>query len=105
MNPKSFKIRSFVFGVMMFMAGGYFAIHGLGLGGDNGYLSIGSLDEDILSAEQELIALQDHRKWLEHVCPWSMNLRLMLICWVNWLAVKVGSMPRMRLLLILTNLG
>jgi len=66
MNPKSFKIRSFVFGVMMFMAGGYFAIHGLGLGGDNGYLSIGSLDEDILSAEQELIALQDHRKWLEH---------------------------------------
>ena len=66
MNPKSFKIRSFVFGVMMFMAGGYFAIHGLGLGGDNGYLSIGSLDEDIISAEQELIALQDHRKWLEH---------------------------------------
>jgi len=66
MNPKSFKIRSFVFGVMMFMAGGYFAIHGLGLGGDNGYLSIGSLDEDIFSAEQELIALQDHRKWLEH---------------------------------------
>ena len=66
MNPKSFKIRSFVFGVMMFMAGGDFAIHGLGLGGDNGYLSIGSLDEDIISAEQELIALQDHRKWLEH---------------------------------------
>ena len=66
MNPKSFKIRSFVFGVMMFMAGGYFAVHGLGLGGDNGYLSIGSLDEDIFSAEQELIALQDHRKWLEH---------------------------------------
>ena len=66
MNPKSFKIRSFVFGVMMFMAGGYFAIHGLGLGGDNGYLSIGGLDEDIFIAEQELIALQDHRKWLEH---------------------------------------
>ena len=50
---------------MMFMAGGYFAIHGLGLGGDHGYLSIGSLDEDIYSAEQ-VIALQDHRKWLEH---------------------------------------
>ena len=66
MNPKSFKIRSFVFGVMMFMAGGYFAIHGLGLGGDNGYLSIGSLDQDIITAEQELSALQDHRKWLEH---------------------------------------
>ena len=66
MNPKSLKIRSFVFGVMMFMAGGYFAIHGLGLGGDHGYLSIGSLDQDIIKAEQELIALQDHRKWLEH---------------------------------------
>ena len=66
MNPKSFKIRSFVFGVMMFMAGGYFAIHVLGLGGDNGYLSINSLDQDIINAEQELIALQDHRKWLEH---------------------------------------
>ena len=66
MNPKSFKIRSFVFGVTVFMAGGYFAIHGLGLGGDNGYLSIGSLDKDIIKAEQELIALQDQRKWLEH---------------------------------------
>ena len=66
MNPKSYKIRSFVFGVMMFMAGGYFAIHGLGLGGDNGYLAIGSLDEDIASAEQELNALETHRKWLEH---------------------------------------
>ena len=48
------------------MAGGYFAIHGLGLGGDNGYLSINSLDQDIINAEQELIALQDQRKWLEH---------------------------------------
>lgn len=66
MNPKSFKIRSFIFGVMMFMAGGYFAIHGLGLGGNKGYLSIGSLDQDIIKAEKELIALQDHRKWLEH---------------------------------------
>lgn len=66
MNPKSFKIRSFIFGVMMFMAGGYFAIHGLGLGGNKGYLSIGSLDQDIIKAEEELIALQDHRKWLEH---------------------------------------
>ena len=50
----------------MFMAGGYFAIHGLGLGGNQGYLSINGLDQNIISAEQELAALQDHRKWLEH---------------------------------------
>ena len=66
MSTKSLKIRSFVIGVVMVMAAGYFAIHVLGLGGNKGYLSLGGLDQKILLAEQELAALQDHRQWLEH---------------------------------------
>ena len=60
------KIKSFTVGVLMFMAAGYFAIHGLGVGGDKGYLSLGGLDQDIELAEQKLSELRANRQWLEN---------------------------------------
>ena len=50
----------------MVMAAGYFTIHGLGLGGDKGYLSLGGLNHNIAEAEDNLATLQEHRRWLEH---------------------------------------
>lgn len=66
MRPQITKLRSFTIGVTMFMAAGYFTIHGLGLGGDKGYLSLNGYDHEISIAQAELAELQKKRKWLEH---------------------------------------
>ncbi|MCE2517415.1 MAG: septum formation initiator family protein [Alphaproteobacteria bacterium] len=58
--------REFIYRMGVFLIVGYFIIHGLGLGGGKGYLSLGQLDEDINAATIELAALRDHREWLEH---------------------------------------
>ena len=66
MTKTQSRIASFTFWVLCFLITGYFAIHGLGLGGDKGYLSLSRLDTKISNAEIELAELRDHRQWLEH---------------------------------------
>ena len=60
------RITSFSYWMLCFVVAGYFIIHGLGLGGDKGYLSFTSFDEDISDARIELSELRFKRKWLEH---------------------------------------
>ena len=66
MTQSQTRIASFTFWVMCFLVAGYFSIHGLGLGGDKGYLSLSRLDSDISAARVELAELRAHRAWLEH---------------------------------------
>jgi cell division protein FtsB len=60
------KAKHFILLVGAFLIAGYFIIHGLGLGGDKGYMSLGKLDGDIASAQIELAELREQRKWLQH---------------------------------------
>lgn len=66
MTQNQSRIASFTFWVLCFLVTGYFAIHGLGLGGDKGYLSLSRLDQNITTARVELVELREERIWLEH---------------------------------------
>jgi cell division protein FtsB len=66
MTQNQSRIASFTFWVLCFLVTGYFTIHGLGLGGDNGYLSFSKLDDSISTARIELAELNEHRSRLEH---------------------------------------
>jgi cell division protein FtsB len=66
MRSTSTKSKHFMLQVGIFLIGGYFITHSLGLGGGKGYLSLAPLDEDILLAQNELAKLRDHREWLQH---------------------------------------
>ena len=52
--------------MLCFVISGYFLIHGLGLGSNNGYLSLARLNSEISLAEIKLNKIILHRSWLEH---------------------------------------
>ncbi len=66
MTQQQTRIASVTFWLVCFSVAGYFIIHGLGLGGDKGYLSLSGLNKDIDQAKIELVELRQHREWLQH---------------------------------------
>ena len=66
MRLSSNRAKNFISLMATFLISGYFVVHGLGVGGDKGYLSIGALNDDIASANIKLAELRQHREWLQH---------------------------------------
>jgi len=62
----STRLRVFAFWVFTFFIAGYFAVHGLGLGGERGILTIDKLNKEMRLAKAELSTLKNKREWLEH---------------------------------------
>lgn len=60
------KLGYFFFWGIVLLTTGYFAYHGLGIGGGRGYMALAELDHDIIRSQAELDELQEHRQWLEH---------------------------------------
>lgn len=57
---------NFMSSVGMIMTLGYFIIHGLGVDGGKGLLSLGPINDDIATSRVELAALREQREWLQH---------------------------------------
>lgn len=60
------RSKHFVSLVVVSLVMGYFMIHGLGLGGGKGYLSLTPLNQEISQTQLELAELKEYRQWLEH---------------------------------------
>ncbi len=60
------QYKGVTFFVVTFLSIGYFAMHGLGLGGNRGYLSLNGLNADVAEAQDTLTSIKNHRHWLEH---------------------------------------
>ena len=60
------QYKKFSFFMVTFLSIGYFALHGLGLGGNRGYLSLSGLNSEVAEAQGELSSIKNHRHWLEH---------------------------------------
>lgn len=66
MRPISNRSKHFMSLMAAFLISGYFVLHGLGIGGDKGYMSLSGLDADIAAATEKLNLLRQEREWLQH---------------------------------------
>lgn len=64
-QPSSIAGTFMLWGCTFFLAG-YFIMHGLGFGGERGFLSLERLDGEIAVSEASLNELQEYRQWLDH---------------------------------------